>query len=166
MSEVAIRPARGEDLDDVMALYSEFHAFHVEGVPDRLHPLPPQTSAEREALRAQLREILRDPHAALFVAVEAQGKLIGLAEVYLRQDEDTPLRHGYTYGYLQSLMVTASQRRAGIGQQLVGSAEAWARSLGASELRLEMWEFAGGPLRFYEAQGYITLRRTMVRRFT
>lgn len=161
MSEAMIRPAREEDLDDVMALYAEFRAFHVDGVPDRLRPLPPLTAAEREALRTQLREILREPQSVLFVA-ELGDKLTGLAEVYLRHDEEHPARHTCTYGYLQSLVVRTAERRKGIGQQLIAAAEAWARSLGASELRLEMWEFPAGPLRFYESQGYTTLRRTMI----
>lgn len=165
MSEVVIRAASDEDLDDVMTLYAEFHAFHVDGVPDRLRPMPPQTPEEREALRAQICAILADSRSALFVA-KIPGEVVGLAEVYLRQDDTNPLRHAYTYGYLQSLMVSASQRQTGIGRQLMMAAEAWARSLGASELRLEMWEFPAGPLRFYEAQGYTTLRRMMIRRFT
>lgn len=165
MGNVTIRPAQDEDLDDVMDLYVEFHAFHVAGVPDRLRPMPPQSVHEREKLRDQLRAFLRDSQAALLVA-EVDYHLIGLAEVYLRRDEELPLAPARTYGYLQSLMVTVARRRAGIGRELMAAAEAWAKSHGASELQLEMWEFAAGPLPFYEAQGYTTLRRKLVRRLT
>jgi hypothetical protein len=34
---------------------------------------------------------------------------------------------------------------------------------GASEMRLDVWEFAAGPLEFYERLGYRTLRRALVR---
>jgi GNAT superfamily N-acetyltransferase len=165
MGNVAIRPVRDEDLDDVMDLYVEFHAFHVAGVPDRLRPMPPRSMRERKELRDQLRALLHDSQAALLVAA-VDHHLIGLAEVYLRRDEELPRAPARTYGYLQSLMVTAAHRRAGIGRELVAAAEAWATSHGASELQLEMWEFAAGPLPFYEAQGYTTLRRKLVRRLS
>lgn len=158
-----IRPADDRDLDGVMALYEEFHAFHVAGVPERLRAMVPLSAAEREELREQLRAILLDPQAALFVAEEA-GALIGLAEVYLRRDEEHPLRVAYTYGHLQSLMVRAASRREGVGRRLVAAAEDWARARGASELRLDTWEFAAGPLPFYERLGYTTLKRALVRR--
>lgn len=165
MPDAVIRPARDEDLDAMMALYAEFHAFHVAGVPDRLRPMPPPSPAQREELRELLRAILRNPQAAIIVALESgeEDRLVGLAEVYLRRDEEHPLSIAYTYGYLQSLMVAATHRRKGLGRQLVASAEEWARARGASELRLEAREFAAGPLPFYEALGYRTIKRTLVR---
>src|SRR5215831_14865347 len=84
MSATVVRPARDEDLEGVMDLYAEFHAFHVAGVPDRLRPMPPQSAHEREELREVLRQFLRDVQAALLIA-EQDGHLIGLAEVQLRR---------------------------------------------------------------------------------
>jgi len=60
-------------------------------------------------------------------------------------------------------MVAASWRRTGIGARLVDAVEVWARERGAREMRLETWEFPAGPLAFYTARGYRTLRRTLAR---
>jgi GNAT superfamily N-acetyltransferase len=68
-----------------------------------------------------------------------------------------------TYGHLQSLIVTEAARARGVGQRLLQAAEAWAGARGASELQLSCWEFAAGPLGFYEGAGYRTLTRTLVR---
>jgi GNAT superfamily N-acetyltransferase len=46
--------------------------------------------------------------------------------------------------------------------QLIYMVEGWAKERGASEIRLETWEFPDGPLSFYEQMGYQTLKRTMV----
>ena len=156
---VKIRQAAEADIDQVLALFHEFHEFHVRGVPDRLRiPHPYDDTAARETLLS----ILHNTEAALFVAEEG-GRLLGLAEVYLRQDTPHPAAIDYEYGYLQSLIVTASMRRRGLGRQLVAAAEQWSREHGASEMRLACWEFAEGPLPFYEALGYRTMKRTLVR---
>jgi GNAT superfamily N-acetyltransferase len=161
--DAVIRRAHEADLDDMIALYEEFHAFHVHGVPDRLRlPERPGDPELRAEVRELLLTLLRDPEAALFVA-EVDGALIGLAEVYLRRDAPHPLTVSHTYGYLQSLVVTAEQRGRGLGTRLVVAAENWARGQGATQLRLETWEFPASPLPFYEALGYRTAKRALVK---
>jgi GNAT superfamily N-acetyltransferase len=167
MNETIIRTAQEADFDDVTTLYEEFHAFHVRGVPAWLRlpessDEPAKCEGERAQIRAQLGMIVRDPSAALLLA-EASGQIVGLAEVYLRRDEPHPLTLHYTYGYLQSLMVTERWRGRGVGGQLTTAAEAWARERGATQLRLSTWEFAGGPVPFYETLGYQTMRRELVK---
>jgi len=159
MSEATIRPATAADIAALLALYAEFHRFHVASVPDRLRE---PEARDDTSVRAALGELLRTEDAAIFVAVDGE-QVIGLAEVYLKRDDENPWRVSHTYGHLQSLMVTASSRRAGIGARLVEVAEAWARERGATEMRLETWEFPAGPLAFYMARGYRTLRRTLAR---
>jgi GNAT superfamily N-acetyltransferase len=160
MIDVTIRPATAADITALLALYAEFHSFHVAGMADRLREPEQRDDAD---VRAALDGLLRAGDAALLVAADGD-QVIGLAEVYLKRDEENPWRVGYTYGHLQSLMVAAAWRRAGIGARLVTAAEAWARERGAAEMRLETWEFPAGPLAFYEARGYRTLRRTLARR--
>ena len=158
-TSVSVRRAAEADLDQALALFHEFHEFHVRGVPDRLRvPHPYDDAAARETLIG----ILHNAEAALFV-VEEGGQLLGLAEVYLRRDPPHPAAIEYVYGYLQSLIVTAPIRRRGMGRQLVAAAEQWSREHGATEMRLACWEFAAGPLPFYEALGYRTMKRTLVR---
>jgi len=158
-TSVSVRRAAEADLDQALALFHEFHEFHVRGVPDRLRvPHPYDDAAARETLLG----ILHNEEAALFVAEEG-GQLLGLAEVYLRRDTPHPAAIEYAYGYLQSLIVTAPIRRRGMGRQLVAAAELWSREHGATEMRLACWEFAAGPLPFYEALGYRTMKRTLVR---
>ena len=154
---IAIRPATEADLDQALILYHEFHEFHVQGVPDRLRvPAPYDDAAARETLT----HILYSQDAALFVA-EQQERLVGLAEVYLHHDAPHAAAISFTYGHLQSLIVTESLRGTGLGRRLVEAAERWASARGATEMRLACWEFSGGPLPFYEALGYHTIKRTL-----
>ena len=158
MNMPVIRPAIEQDIDGLVALACEFHEFHVLGVPDRLRK---PDSYDEPTVRSTLRELLQRDDAQIFV-VDYEGNIIGLAEVYLRQDEPNPFRVAHRYGYLQSLMVSAPFREKGLGKQLVVTAHQWAKERHATEMQVGIWEFAAGPLHFYEALGYRTLRRDMV----
>jgi len=161
MSGVIIRKATGEDSDVLIDLYKEFHEFHVKGVPGRLKS---PATYDKEVLRSRLGEIMEDEAAEIFIA-EMDGRVIGFAEVYIKEEGLDPYRVSYKYAHLQSVMVTECYRRKGVGRKLLRFVEQWSKRKGSTELRLDMWEFSEGPLGFYEREGYRTLRRTMVRRF-
>ena len=158
MQSCTIHPASEQDIDSLIPLYIEFHNFHVLGVPDRLRK--PDVFDETE-LQSSLYAIVQRADACIFVAA-SQTNLLGFAEVYLRQDEPHPLTVAHTFGYLQSLFVTASCRKNGLGKQLLTAAQQWAKEQHATEMQLETWEFAEGPLYFYEGRGYRTLKRKLV----
>jgi GNAT superfamily N-acetyltransferase len=155
METPALRPATAQDIDALVSLYIE---FHVLGVPDRLRKLD---TYDETTLRNTLYALIQRDDAQIIV-IDAEGKLAGLAEVYLRQEESHPLTVAHRYGYLQSLIISAPFRKSGLGKQLVVAAHQWAKEQHATEMRVEIWEFAQEPLHFYEALGYRTLKRDLV----
>ncbi len=158
----SIRTAGTDDVERLCDLYYEFHEFHVRGLPDRLVALEKIGSHHAEELRRNLNKIIENEDSVIFVA-EFENQMVGLAEVYLREDDKHPAKVSYRHGHLQSLVVSEAFRRNGVGRQLVDTAEKWAKEKGASEMRLDIWEFGQGPLRFYERLGFRTLRRSLVR---
>ncbi|HYF95771.1 MAG TPA: GNAT family N-acetyltransferase [Symbiobacteriaceae bacterium] len=154
-----LRRATEADIEALAQLYLEFHNFHAEGVPSHLCLMP---QYDEETLQG-LRGILSDPMAALIVCVEADT-LLGMAEVYVRETEPNRAVVQRRYGFIQSLMVTGSRRRHGLGAILLDAAHRWVKEQGADEVELETWEFPAGPLGFYESAGYTTLKRRLVRR--
>jgi ribosomal-protein-alanine N-acetyltransferase len=161
--KVTIRLAKLEDKDALCNLYIEFHQFHVGGVPERLVSLEKMDSQQAGELRRNIEKIINDQNSEILIA-QNSDQVVGLAEVYLKKDEPHPAKKAYTYGHLQSLVVNQEARRYGIGKLLVEVAEKWAKEKGAAEMRLDIWEFREGPLRFYEKLGYRTLRRNLVRK--
>ena len=159
---ITIRLAHRQDIGALCQLYYEFHEYMVQGVPQRLQSLGDYECFNASSLTLSLQKLMDAVDVAMWVA-ELNGQVVGLAEVYLRADAQEAEIVAYRYGYLQSLFVKRQFRGRGIGAQLLAAAEAWARQHGAAELRLEMWEFAQGPLGFYQQQGYGALRRTLVR---
>ncbi len=160
--KITIRLAHRQDIDALCRLYYEFHEGMVQSVPQRLQSLGDDESFNAATLSLTLQKLIAALDVAIWVA-EIHGEVVGLAEIYLREDEQNNQTMTYRYGYLQSLMVARRCRGRGIGAQLLDAVEAWSRAQGAAELRLETWEFAQGPLGFYERQGYRTLRRVLVR---
>jgi hypothetical protein len=104
MSSPLIRRACAEDLDQLCRLYIAFHEFHVCGVPERLSSLRAPEGFDCTDLAANLQRLLNQSDVGLFVALDTT-QVIGLAEVYLRQDEENGAKVAYRYGHLQSLMV-------------------------------------------------------------
>ena len=156
-----IRQATEQDIDALINLYDEFHRFHVVGMPDRLRTSGSSSPEEIAKLKKALSEILHREDATLIVAV-SEGHIVGLAEMYVQLDEPHSLVVPHRYGHLQSLVVSASVRKKGVGKLLVEAAQNWAKGKGATEMQLNCWEFEAGPLHFYEHLGYRTLKRLLV----
>lgn len=161
MDTITIRRATEQDIDALIRLYDEFHRFHVVGVPDRLRNSDSTSPAEDAALSDALSALLHREDAAIIVAL-VRDSVVGLAEIYVHQDEPHPLVVPHTYGHLQSLIVSESVRKQGLGRHLVEAAHHWAQGKGATEIQLDIWEFEAGPLHFYEHLGYRTLKRHLV----
>jgi len=164
--KLILRVATLEDIESLSRLYCEFHNFHAKSVPDRLLGISEQPDIhEGTSLYHSLKKIIQSMDSEIFIA-EADHQAIGFAEIYIRQDEANPLTVPYGYGYLQTLIITKRYRLQGMGAQLMRAVEGWAKEKGASEIRLDIWEFNEGPLAFYERMGYRTMKRTMVYRIS
>ena len=159
-----IRRATKDDTGALRALYDEFQAFHVRGIPDYLRVPAPGEADPAEFARA-VERLTESGEATLFVA-ELRGRLVGLAEVYLDPLHKSPFVVSRSTATLQSLLVTEACRGTGLGRALVGAAERWAADRGAEEIKAKTWEFPEGPLAFYQSLGYKTLRRELVKALT
>ncbi|HEU5199982.1 MAG TPA: GNAT family N-acetyltransferase [Ktedonobacterales bacterium] len=158
MQGVQIRRATEQDIEALLALHIDLHEFHVQGLPDWMR-IP--EAYQRDESRAWLQDLIQREDAAIFVA-EASGKLVGLVDVTLEETTNqvfVPRR----YGYIQGLVVSEALRKQGLGTQLLEAVRRWAIEHGAAEIQLEMWEFPAGPFHFYEAVGFQTIKRRLVK---
>ena len=91
MTDLILREANLSDIEALCRLYFEFHEFHVRGVPERLVTQGSPPEFDDSELSANLKKLLDDEDMVIFVA-EVGGQGVGLAEVYLCQDEAHPMR--------------------------------------------------------------------------
>ena len=93
--------------------------------------------APLEYLTFDLDELLADPDAAVFVAADSQGRLVGLLEAGLRAYgegcETSPV------GYIEAWYVDPHVRGQKLGRDLVHAAEHWAREKSCTEMASDTW---------------------------
>ncbi len=90
-----------------------------------------------EYLNFDLDDKLADPDYVIFVASEADGKLVGFIEAGLREYgegcETSPV------GYIEAWYVDEQLRGRKLGRELVHTAEQWAREKGMVEMASDTW---------------------------
>jgi len=93
--------------------------------------------APTEYLVFDMDDRLVDPNYAVFIASNADGKLVALIEAGLRDYgegcETSPV------GYIESWYVDENLRGQKLGSALVRTAEDWAREKGAVEMASDTW---------------------------
>jgi len=88
-----------------------------------------------------------------FVA-EMDGAIIGFADITLGRDG---------VGTIAELFVAPEHRRRGAGRRLLDAAHTWLGQHGARSIELQVFEANRDARAFYEAAGYRTATRRLVR---
>ena len=151
---IEIRPARADDAAALVelgtAIGAEEGAWLLTSAGWR------SVSDERRYLRA----LKRFPDAAVYVAEEEDGELVG--RLSLARDPHPSSHHVADLG----LMVAASHRRQGVGRLLLEQAVAWARHAEVGKLELHVFPWNEPAIRLYETFGFERegLRRDHYRR--
>ncbi len=162
--EITIREATEADYEELKEFFDEGAAIHHEGEPGIIGP-----PSERPMTMQHVARLLASDDETLLVAapVEAQANpphLLGFVRLALRDVKDQPGMTPRRYVEIEEVLVRESSRGRGVGQRLMSAAAEWARSQGASEVELTVWEFNRGALSLYERLGFRTINRQMLKR--
>lgn len=144
MSDIAIRTATHDDLDAVVVLWC---ALNDAQKPYRIFPLAPD--ADAFAVRAMAEAIDGDAHRIL--VADRDGDIVGMTVVEVSD------RTGLTrarVAKLSRVVVRPDARGKGIGEQLVGEAERFARALGAEYLAAWVLSRNARGRRFWKRIGF------------
>ena len=96
-----------------------------------------------------LRQAIDSHDAAILVAVDRGGDLVGICTAYY---ELFSVRFGHRV-WVEDLAVHPERRSEGIGKELLDAAKDWARERGATHLELDSAETRTDAHRFYEREG-------------
>ena len=99
--------------------------------------------------RRYLRAIRRYPHAAVLVAEDEHGRVVG--RLSIARDQHPASRHVADLG----LMVASGHRRRGVGRALLEAAVAWAREAGIRKLELHVFPWNEPAIQLYEDFGFV-----------
>jgi RimJ/RimL family protein N-acetyltransferase len=98
--------------------------------------------------RRYLKALRRYPHAAVFVAEQEDGHLVGRLSV--GRDPHPASAHVADVG----LMVAIEARRQGVGRALLEAAVDWARGAGVRKLELHVFPWNEAAIALYESFGF------------
>jgi RimJ/RimL family protein N-acetyltransferase len=98
--------------------------------------------------RRYLKALRRYAHAAVFVAEEGSGVIVGRLSV--GRDPHPASAHVADVG----LMVAMAARRQGVGKALLEAAVGWARSAGVRKLELHVFPWNEAAIALYESVGF------------
>ncbi|MEO8451367.1 MAG: GNAT family N-acetyltransferase [Gemmatimonadota bacterium] len=139
-----LRPPLPSDEQFLIALTERLAAF----------PLPPwRTAAEVAAAdHPILLDALRrpSPDSLVLVAEPEPGQRAGFIFATTRTDYFT----GQPQGYIEVLAVVPGMERRGIGRALMDGAEQWARSLGYTQMTLNVFARNEAARAVYDRLGY------------
>lgn len=143
-----IRRYTPDDLPTLKAMAGALHAIVRDFAPE----LPPP-DAMLEDYFAYVLDRVETSSGTIFVAEEADGRLVGHCVLYGRippdRDEDpTP------YSFIAELYVAPAGQGGGVGRALMSAAEAYARALGSPRIELGVVTDNSPARAFYERLGY------------
>ena len=137
------RPATLVDHGAVEAIWREQNRLHAELEADVLRAAGPLMT------EARFTEILADPLQEIAVAGEGDGVVAAAWLVERRTGSELLAAH--PVAFVHEICVLEAHRRRGIGRQLAGYIQEWARSRDLDRIELNVWGRNEAALAFYRS---------------
>ncbi|BAO44704.1 GNAT family N-acetyltransferase [Thiolapillus brandeum] len=152
-----IRPATADDLQAVEVLSNAVNRDHHQALP-KLFLNPEDIPDSRQFWSDRLSGDDR-----LFLVAETAEGIVGFTTARISENHRIPYLTSAPICRIGTICVAEHRRSQGIGTKLMAATEAWATTLGATEIHLTVMDFNRGALSFYEKNGYGTLSRVMAK---
>ena len=150
-----IRKAKERDIAGINALLYQVHRIHAEGRPDIFR------LGNKKYNDEELRAIIADDNAPIFVAVDDAENVLGYAFCIYQEVKDNASLCDRKTVYIDDLCVDATLRGQHIGTALYEHVQTESRKEGCQAITLNVWCFNEGAMRFYEKLGMKPLKVVM-----
>lgn len=157
MSQITIRQAELEDVENLYVLFSPVDQMHREA-----HPEIFKQADYPEDIKDYYRACIRDQRSVIIMAM-LENKVIGGVICSLETAPEIPILVPRTTACIENITVSHSYRKKGVGRMLVEAIQDWAYQWGATAIELKVWEFNQDAAMFYYELGFIPYRRRMVK---
>lgn len=141
-----IRKLLESDYDQVIALYTQLDAFHVQSRPDCFVPRAQDKIYPWDAFVHNLAY-----PGGLELGAFDNDRLVAFVRATLW--EESNMRKDLKTVCLDDIYALPTYRRRGIAAKLFAQVEAWAKEQGAIRLELHTWDFNKDAIAMYEAMG-------------
>ena len=150
-----IRKAKERDIAGINALLYQVHRIHAEGRPDIFR------LGNKKYNDDELRAIIADDNAPIFVAVDDAENVLGYAFCIYQEVKDNASLCDRKTVYIDDLCVDATLRGQHIGTALYEHVLATSKQAGCQAVTLNVWCLNEGAMRFYEKLGMKPLKVVM-----
>jgi ribosomal protein S18 acetylase RimI-like enzyme len=154
MNGLIIREGELGDRTSLDELFREELEYHKNLLPD-IFKIPDIVVSEK-----WLYSILNNNDIYLVVS-EYNGKIIGAILYKIEKNQEDTLLDERKYGYIEEMIVSGPFRGKGIGKKLLDYVIKDFQTMNLKEIEIDVWENNEIGLRFYEQQGFKTIRRRM-----
>lgn len=137
-----IRPAKREDLATLLTFE--------QGIIEYERPFD-ETLRKTPISYYDIAAMINDPDVEVVVAEENE-QLIGSG--YAKIIESKPFLTHSKHAYLGYMFVSEQARGKGVNQKIIARLEAWAKSRGINEVRLDVYAENSAAVRAYEKAGF------------
>ena len=142
VKKLIIRPATQEDLKALLTFE--------QGIIEYERPFD-ETLRSTPISYYDIAAMIDDPDIEVVVA-EEEEQLIGSG--YAKLVDSKPYLTHSKHAYLGFMFVSENARGKGVNQKIVAQLEAWAKSRGVNEVRLDVYAENSAALRAYEKAGF------------
>lgn len=150
-----IRKANERDVAGINKLLYQVHRIHAEGRPDIFR------LGNKKYNDDELRAIIADDNAPIFVAVDESEIVLGYAFCIYQEVKNNASLCDRKTVYIDDLCVDATLRGQHIGTKLYEHVLAESKRVGCVAVTLNVWCLNEGAMRFYEKLGMKPLKVVM-----
>jgi ribosomal protein S18 acetylase RimI-like enzyme len=152
--EVHVRRATREDYANILPIAYETQEKHAKALP---HNFQKGTAGLPEEYFLGL---LASDSKVMYVA-EFEQSIVGYVILELSEVSHLDILVPRNVAFISDIAVMKSHQGKGAGYALFQQCTEWAKSKGADNLDLMVWEFNRDAIAFYERQGMGSMHRTM-----
>ena len=145
----SVRRAETRDITSILELLVQVDMVHHEGRPDLFKG--PATKYNEE----ELKEIIRDDNASVFVCVNDEGDVLGHAFCIFKQVTGNSVLTDIRTLYIDDICVDERSRGSGVGKALFEYVKSFAKENGFYNITLNVWTCNPGAMKFYENMGLL-----------
>ena len=152
MSDMTIRRAATADMPRIDDLLFQVAEVHHRGRPDLFK------GGAKKYTDDELADILTDDSRPVFVAVDADGRVVGYAFCVFQQHPNNHVLTDIKTLYIDDLCVDEQARGTHVGSALYRHVLDFARQSGCYNVTLNVWSCNPGAQAFYEHMGLTPYR--------
>ena len=150
---VTLRPMTEQEYQEYLPRATESYAIEV--ARNNLVSGEEGRTRSRRSFETELPNGIHTPDQRLFIAEDAEGRLVGYLWLARKAETDTL--------FIYDIEVIAERRGEGFGRRLMELVEVEGRVMGLSRIELNVHADNGVARSLYESAGYREMRRQMVK---